>query len=182
MAAARAFASDAFLAAVVADGQDIKAVSHLGRTIPERLRTAVVARDPICVVPGCGEHEGLEINHIIPVHHRGRTLLKNLCRLCEWHHYLKTYHGYMVDRVGGEWIWYGPNGRRRIRCPATGTGEGTLGPGQLLAVWFSSCSRRKSTVLRSPSLRSTMGAQPSTFLARALFKQLRWSSPARGGS
>ncbi|HEX2258427.1 MAG TPA: HNH endonuclease signature motif containing protein [Actinomycetota bacterium] len=110
VAAALAFASDAFLAAVVADGQDIKAVSHLGRTIPERLRTAVVARDPICVVPGCGEHEGLEIDHIIPVHHRGRTLLKNLCRLCEWHHYLKTYHGYMVDRVGGEWIWYGPNG------------------------------------------------------------------------
>jgi hypothetical protein len=110
VAAARAFASDAFLAAVVADGKDIEAVSHLGRTIPDRLRTALVERDPVCVVPGCGEHEDLAIDHIIPVHRRGPTALYNLARLCAWHHYLKTFHGYVLERVAGEWIWFGPNG------------------------------------------------------------------------
>ena len=110
VAAARSFASDAFLAAVVADGKDIKAVSHLGRSIPERLKTALVERDRVCVVPGCGEHEGLQIDHIVPVHRRGPTSLDNLCRLCRWHHYLKTYHGYVLNRAGGGWIWYGPNG------------------------------------------------------------------------
>jgi hypothetical protein len=108
--AARAFASDAFLAVIVADGQDIKAVSHLGRTIPDRLMTALIERDPVCVVPGCAEHEDLAFDHVIPVHRRGPTSLHNLARLCRWHHYLKTFHGYVLDRVGGKWIWVGPNG------------------------------------------------------------------------
>ena len=110
VSAARNFVSDSFLAAIVADGEDIKAVSHLGRTIPERLRTALIERDPVCVVPGCAEHEDLEFDHIVPVHRRGRTSLENLARLCRWHHYLKTFHSYVLDRVGGEWIWVGPNG------------------------------------------------------------------------
>ncbi|MDQ4148603.1 MAG: HNH endonuclease, partial [Actinomycetota bacterium] len=113
VAAARGFVSDCFLAAVVADGKDVKAVSHLGRTIPERLKTALVERDPVCVVPGCGEHRDLAFDHIVPVYRRGRTSLHNLARLCRWHHYLKTYHHYVLDRVGGEWIWVGPHGPPR---------------------------------------------------------------------
>jgi hypothetical protein len=108
VAAAQAFAADAFLKAVVMDGQDIRAVSHLGRTIPDRLKTALIERDHVCVVPGCCE-EGLEFDHIVPVERGGPTSLHNLGRLCAWHHYLKTYHGYVLARVGGDW-WFGPHG------------------------------------------------------------------------
>ena len=110
VAAARAFAADAFLKAVVMDGTDIRAVSHLGRSIPDRLKTALIERDPVCVVPGCCETEGLEFDHIVPVERGGPTSLYNLGRLCEWHHYLKTYFGYVLGRMRGEWYFHGPNG------------------------------------------------------------------------
>lgn len=109
VAAAQAFAADAFIKAVLMDGKDIRAVSHLGRSIPDRLKTALIERDPVCVVPGCCETEDLEFDHIIPVERRGPTSLHNLGRLCQWHHYLKTYFGYVLARVGSEW-WFGPNG------------------------------------------------------------------------
>ncbi|MDQ3783694.1 MAG: 13E12 repeat family protein [Actinomycetota bacterium] len=51
-ATARALASDSILSVLVTDGTDIKTVSHPGRTIPARLRTALLARDRKCVVPG----------------------------------------------------------------------------------------------------------------------------------
>ena len=120
--AALAFASDAFLAAIAVYGKDIKAVSHLGRTIPERLKTALIERDRVGVVPGCAECEDLEIDHVIPVHRHGRTLLTNLARLCRWHHYLKTFHNYVLNRVGGQWIWVGPNGPP---CRSAGSAAGT---------------------------------------------------------
>lgn len=105
VSAARAFASDAFLCALATDGKDVTAVSHLGRTIPAHLRTALMERDPRCVVPGC-THEGpLEIDHIKPVAEGGPTELGNLARLCRWHHYKKTYHGYRLKRVAGGWTW-----------------------------------------------------------------------------
>ncbi|MBW3590525.1 MAG: HNH endonuclease [Actinobacteria bacterium] len=105
VSAARAFASDAFLCALATDGKDVTAVSHLGRTIPAHLRTALMERDPRCVVPGC-THEGpLEIDHIKPVAEGGPTELNNLARLCRWHHYKKTYRGYRLKRVAGGWTW-----------------------------------------------------------------------------
>jgi len=108
VAAARAFAEDAFLKAVIMDGEDIKAVSHLGRSIPERLKTALIERYQVCVVPGCCQTEGLEFDHITPVERRGPTSFYNLDRKCKWHHYLKTHHGYVLAEVGGK-RWFGPN-------------------------------------------------------------------------
>ena len=63
-ATARAWATDAYLSALLTDATDIKAVCHLGRTIPARLRTAVQMRDRTCVVPGCDVGRQLEIDHI----------------------------------------------------------------------------------------------------------------------
>ena len=31
-------------------------------------------------------------------------------RLCHYHHYLKTYHGFQIKRLKGRWLWHGPNG------------------------------------------------------------------------
>ena len=109
VATAKSLAGDAFLSALLTDGADIKAVCHLGRTIPSRLRTAVELRDRSCVVPGCDVRRQLEIDHIRPVTRGGPTRLDNLARLCRWHHYLKTHRGYSLSGGPGSWSFEGPN-------------------------------------------------------------------------
>lgn len=108
MAVARRLADDAFLKVLVTDGTDVTTVAHPGRTIPARLRTAVEARDPACVVPGCDVRRGLEIDHRIPREEGGPTRLANLARLCRWHHYLKTHRRYRLGGGPGHWTWTGP--------------------------------------------------------------------------
>ena len=107
--AARRMASDAILKVLVTNGCDVMAVAHAGRTIPARLRTAVEARDQTCAVPGCDVRDRLEIDHVIPVTEGGPTTLENLDRLCSWHHYLKTFHGYGLEGPQGNRRWRGPD-------------------------------------------------------------------------
>ncbi len=64
VAMARDLANDSFLRLVFHRAGDIRAVSHLGRTINRCLRTALVHRDTTCVVPGCGVSFGLEVDHL----------------------------------------------------------------------------------------------------------------------
>ena len=91
---------DAFLAWVFTQAGDIRAVAHRGRTINALLRTALVFRDKHCVVPGCGVGYSLEIDHVHPLEHGGRTELDNLALLCRHHHRLKTYEGWTLLRTG----------------------------------------------------------------------------------
>jgi hypothetical protein len=111
VATARALSSDAILAAVLTEGADVKAVAHLGRTIPARLRTALVARDTECAVPGCHNRYRLEIDHIKPVAEFGPTSLDNLVRLCRPHHHMKTHLGFGLKGRPGRWKWVGPEER-----------------------------------------------------------------------
>ncbi len=107
---ARRLSSDAILKVLVTDGCDIRAVAHAGRTIPAKLRTALEARDPTCVVPGCDVREDLEIDHIVPLAEGGETKLEGLGRMCRWHHYLKTHQGYRLEGSPGRWDqWIGPD-------------------------------------------------------------------------
>ncbi|MGI8426354.1 MAG: DUF222 domain-containing protein, partial [Actinomycetota bacterium] len=108
VATARSMVNDAFLAVLVTDGTDIQAVAHMGRLIPARLRTALDARDPVCVVPGCGERKRLDIDHIVPVEEGGPTCLSNCAKLCRWHHYLKTHQGHQLSGKPGTWNWAAP--------------------------------------------------------------------------
>ncbi|HEX2178872.1 MAG TPA: HNH endonuclease signature motif containing protein, partial [Actinomycetota bacterium] len=110
VAAARAMMADGFLAAIVTDGQDVQSVSHLGRTVHARVRTALFERDQGCVVPGCNDAGPLAIDHISEYHLGGPTAIHNLCLLCKWHHYLKTHHGHTIRRLHGKWLWEGPKG------------------------------------------------------------------------
>jgi hypothetical protein len=107
---ARDMANDSFLRLVFHRAGDIRAVSHLGRTINRQLRTALVHRDTACVVPGCGTTFGLEIDHIVPFAEGGPTSLDNLALLCHHHHFLKTYEGWILSREGT-----GPEGTPRWR-------------------------------------------------------------------
>ncbi len=100
VAMARQLANDSFLKVVFERAGEIRAVSHLGRTINQVLRTALVFRDTTCVVPTCRVSYGLEIDHIIPVAENGPTELDNLALLCHHHHFLKTFEGWTLTRLG----------------------------------------------------------------------------------
>lgn len=97
---ARDLVNDSFLRLVFHQAGDIKAVSALGRTIKRPLRIALAARDRHCVVPGCGAASGLEIDHVVPFSQGGPTELDNLALLCHHHHFLKTYDGWTLTRIG----------------------------------------------------------------------------------
>ncbi|MGH9097451.1 MAG: DUF222 domain-containing protein [Acidimicrobiales bacterium] len=105
---ARRLAADSILSVLITDGVDVTSVAHAGRTIPGAIRTALIERDPVCVVPGCGIREGLEIDHLLPFGNDGPTSLANLARLCHWHHYLKTHQRYRLARFGDQWEWQPP--------------------------------------------------------------------------
>jgi hypothetical protein len=100
---------NAVLRVIITDGVDVRTVCHVGRAIPAHLRTALEDRDEKCVVPGCDVERGLEIDHYqIGFAQDGPTELWNLCRLCKWHHYLKTYSGYALTGEPGSWEWTAP--------------------------------------------------------------------------
>ena len=89
---------DCFLKVLLVDGTDVRAVSHPGRTIPARMRTAVEERSQECDLEGCNVRHYLEIDHNVPVEEGGPTALRNLGRLCRHHHQHK--HRYGLRLVG----------------------------------------------------------------------------------
>ena len=102
---------DATAKLVVKDGVDVTSVCHLGRTVPAPVETALEARDPVCVVPGCDVALSLEIDHWqIPFARGGPTALWNLARICRFHHQMKTYEGYQLRGGPGRWEWVPPAG------------------------------------------------------------------------
>jgi 5-methylcytosine-specific restriction endonuclease McrA len=100
VAVAQQLLDDAFLKAVVVNGTDVLAVSHLGRTIPARLRTAVEEQYLECCIAGCHVTRNLEIDHNQPIEEHGPTALWNLNRLCSHHHHYKHRHRLRLEGVG----------------------------------------------------------------------------------
>lgn len=125
---ARSYMAEGFISAVLHDGADIAAVTHLGRTINARLRTALKVRDPQCVVPGCGETKGLEIDHVVPFAQGGPTALPNLARLCRHHHRLKTLRGWRLVGGPGQWEFQPPPIPLEAADRNTGAGRGGRSP------------------------------------------------------
>ncbi len=101
VAMARDLANDSFLALCFHRAGDIRAISHLGRTVNRTLRTALVERDRVCVVPDCHVRTWLEMDHVVPFTEGGPTELDNLALLCHHHHFLKTYEGWILRRRDG---------------------------------------------------------------------------------
>jgi hypothetical protein len=101
---------DAILRVIISDGVDVRGVCHLGRAVPAHVRSALEDRDEKCVVPGCDVAQGLEIDHYkVAFEHDGPTELWNLCRLCRWHHYLKTHCHFQISGEPGSWEWTAPS-------------------------------------------------------------------------
>lgn len=104
---------------VVTRGVEVATVVSMGRAIPRALQLALEVRDPTCVVPGCDATRWLEIDHWqIPFWRRGPTALWNLCRLCSYHHALKTFRGWRLTGGPGRWAFGPPRAASRM-APAT---------------------------------------------------------------
>jgi hypothetical protein len=87
---------DAFLKAVLHDGQNIHTIAHFGRRYPAVLRTALMLgappefEGPMCSEPGCDRRHHLERDHIDPCANGGKTSYTNLASPCWPHHRIKT--------------------------------------------------------------------------------------------
>lgn len=108
VAVARAWADDAILRVLLVEATDVVAMVNMSRGPTLAQRIALEERDPVCVVPGCNESFGLEVDHRTPWVDVRRTELHNLNRLCRWHHYLKTHKGWRLEGGPGRWEWLPP--------------------------------------------------------------------------
>ena len=96
-------------------------MAHAGRNIRAHQRTALEARDPKCIVPGCEMRRGLQIDHHGPYVETRYTSVESLARLCQWHHYLKSHCGYTYRGRPDRWEWVPPE--RPTEPPATDRGS-----------------------------------------------------------
>jgi hypothetical protein len=110
VATVKAMMTDAFLAAVVTDGDDVHTVAHLGRAVTAHQRTALYTRDTECVIAGCHVKDHLEIDHVTGWAITRTTKLDDLALLCSYHHDQKTYDGYQLVGRPGHWQWLHPDG------------------------------------------------------------------------
>lgn len=120
VAVARQIMEDSFLAAVVADGVDIRSVLHLGRYPTEMQKTALEVRDPACVVPRCGRTDRLEGHHVPEFEVSRHTVLDELAMLCPAHHDDVTYHGATLLAGAEGWRWTPPPPHGEFEGPPQG--------------------------------------------------------------
>lgn len=88
------------------DGADVVSLVSHSRYIPAAVRRALIARDPMCPIPGCYERDDLQFHHWREDYTKSRrTSLDDLCRPCTFHHDQIT-RGVMTLRGGpGKWEW-----------------------------------------------------------------------------
>jgi hypothetical protein len=95
---------EAVLELVATRGQEVVSICTDSRHISKVLRIALEERDRVCIVPGCGASDQLEIDHWRTEFAKGgKTQIDNLCRICRHHHQLKTYGGWAVEGGPGHW-------------------------------------------------------------------------------
>jgi len=94
--------NDAFLAAIVTNDTDIRAIVHLGRHPTALQHTALRWRDPECVALGCHTQTGLETDHRIDWATTHHTTLDELDTLSPHHHDLKTRHNHHLTPGPGK--------------------------------------------------------------------------------
>ncbi len=103
-------APEAVWHAVVSDGVDVLAYASMKRHIPDWLKLCLAVRDPECVVPGCNQIHGLQLDHTHDFAQGGLTTADNLGPLCPLDHAKKTRDGYTLTRDHhGQWHWHPPN-------------------------------------------------------------------------
>jgi plasmid stabilization system protein ParE len=91
--AVRRLACDAGVIPVVCNGDSVPLdLGRAQRLVPDRLRSALVARDRCCAFPGCDQPARMtEAHHVTHWSEGGPTDLANLVLLCHKHH--RVIHG-----------------------------------------------------------------------------------------
>ncbi len=108
---------DAFKAAIVTDGTDIRSIVHLGRRPIALQRTALEWHGANrCSIRGCTSSARLEIDHTADWADTYRTVVNDLAPVCGHHHDLKSYEGYTFGPLD-------PDGRRQLIPPETTQSE-----------------------------------------------------------
>jgi hypothetical protein len=125
---AREVMGDALTRLVITDGVDVPAICNVKRTIPAAIGSALLERDPTCVVPGCDQSRHLQIDHWqVDFADDGPTEWWNLVRLCPHHHRLKTDKLFRLEGGAGHWRFVrnerGSTGRATSTSRATSTGR-----------------------------------------------------------
>ncbi len=71
------------------------------RTVGRKLRRHILHRDGKCTVEGCPFNYRLQVHHVIPWSHGGRTDADNLITLCWFHHHVSVHReGLRIIRLG----------------------------------------------------------------------------------
>ena len=100
---AQSLVEDGVVNFVATEDGDVASLVSRSRYIPADVRRALIARDPMCVVPGCYARHDLEFHHWkVDFAKSRRTSLDDLARACSFHHGLITR---------GEWVLRGGPGR-----------------------------------------------------------------------
>ena len=143
---------------LIAKGTDVTTVYSAGRQIPKRVRSALLLRDPRCVVPHCDARLGLENDHWVTDFAKGGlTALDNLARICRRHHLDRTHRGFELTRSPAGWVWTAPEhpiNPKRPKPEAQAEGRGGAG------LRLRTPAKHSSTDHRSASLGSTAGSEP----------------------
>lgn len=112
-----------WVAQICATERDLDAAAEhtlVGYKPSEAMRHAAIARDGVCVYPGCNRPaEQCQLDHRIPYEDGGETTLGNLFSLCQHHHNIKTDHRafYVPDPATGDIIWLFADGTYEIAAP-----------------------------------------------------------------
>ena len=105
-------------------------VGRKRRTIPARLRKALVARDRGCQFPGCTNHRWVDGHHIQHWLSGGETSLENLVLICRRHHRCLHELGFGLARgEDGVLVFTDPQGRTihsQIRMDAAASAPADL--------------------------------------------------------
>ncbi|HVA09501.1 MAG TPA: HNH endonuclease signature motif containing protein [Acidimicrobiales bacterium] len=94
---------------IIRSSKDVRTITGTSRHVAQRLTTALLVRDRVCAVPGCGKRHGLEGDHrVVDFAKNGPTEWANLARLCPQHHTMKTHGGWTLSGGPGHWSWDPP--------------------------------------------------------------------------
>jgi hypothetical protein len=116
---------DPILKAVVTKGKDVVNVAHLGRRPNAHQQSALDWLFPTCAAEGCSTRSAhLQTDHRLEWSKSHFTALSLLDRLCQFHHYRKTYHGWALVPGRGKRAFVPPDDDRHP-CHCGGT---TVGP------------------------------------------------------
>jgi hypothetical protein len=86
------------------DGADVVSLVSRTRCIPANVRRVLIARDPMCVVPGCYRRDDLQFHHWPADFVKSRrTSLDELARACGFHHDLITRGHFKLMGGPGRW-------------------------------------------------------------------------------